>query len=86
MRALPRTPRYEPAVASALDSLFGSVSTWAATTVSVSGADVNTAFIAKELDFGALGSSPVARGLPRVSHATRTAPREAARTQQACGI
>ena len=27
------------------------------------GADVNTAFIAKELDFGALGSSPVARGL-----------------------
>jgi taurine transport system substrate-binding protein len=28
-----------------------------------SGADVNTAFIAKELDFGALGSSPVARGL-----------------------
>src|SRR3954447_25395273 len=28
-----------------------------------SGADINTAFIAKELDFGALGSSPVARGL-----------------------
>ncbi|ORA31487.1 glycine betaine ABC transporter substrate-binding protein [Mycobacterium aquaticum] len=28
-----------------------------------SGADVNTAFIAKELDFGAIGSSPVARGL-----------------------
>ncbi|MGE2732055.1 glycine betaine ABC transporter substrate-binding protein [Mycolicibacterium vaccae] len=28
-----------------------------------SGADVNTAFIAGELDFGALGSSPVARGL-----------------------
>lgn len=28
-----------------------------------SGADVNTAFIAQELDFGALGSSPVARGL-----------------------
>ncbi|WNG87869.1 glycine betaine ABC transporter substrate-binding protein [Mycobacterium sp. ITM-2016-00317] len=28
-----------------------------------SGADVNTAFIADELDFGALGSSPVARGL-----------------------
>lgn len=28
-----------------------------------SGADVNTAFIAKELDFAALGSSPVARGL-----------------------
>lgn len=28
-----------------------------------SGADVNTAFIAKELDFGALGSSPAARGL-----------------------
>lgn len=28
-----------------------------------SGADVNTAFVAKELDFGALGSSPVARGL-----------------------
>jgi taurine transport system substrate-binding protein len=28
-----------------------------------SGADVNTAFIAKELDFGALGSSPVAHGL-----------------------
>jgi taurine transport system substrate-binding protein len=28
-----------------------------------SGADVNTAFIAKELDFGTLGSSPVARGL-----------------------
>jgi taurine transport system substrate-binding protein len=28
-----------------------------------SGADVNTAFIAKELDFGVLGSSPVARGL-----------------------
>ena len=28
-----------------------------------SGADVNTAFIANELDFGALGSSPVARGL-----------------------
>ena len=24
---------------------------------------MNTAFIAKELDFGALGSSPVARGL-----------------------
>ncbi|BBZ35965.1 taurine ABC transporter substrate-binding protein [Mycolicibacterium confluentis] len=28
-----------------------------------SGADVNTAFIANELDFGTLGSSPVARGL-----------------------
>ncbi|MGB8406440.1 MAG: ABC transporter substrate-binding protein [Mycobacterium sp.] len=28
-----------------------------------SGADVNTAFIAKDLDFGALGSSPMARGL-----------------------
>ncbi len=28
-----------------------------------SGADVNTAFIAEELDFGTLGSSPVARGL-----------------------
>lgn len=28
-----------------------------------SGADVNTAFIAKQIDFGALGSSPVARGL-----------------------
>lgn len=28
-----------------------------------SGADVNTAFIADELDFGSLGSSPVARGL-----------------------
>lgn len=28
-----------------------------------SGADVNTAFIAGQLDFGALGSSPVARGL-----------------------
>ncbi|MEZ0339116.1 glycine betaine ABC transporter substrate-binding protein [Mycobacterium sp. pV006] len=28
-----------------------------------SGADINTAFIAGELDFGALGSSPVARGL-----------------------
>jgi taurine transport system substrate-binding protein len=28
-----------------------------------SGADVNTAFIAGELDFGSLGSSPVARGL-----------------------
>ena len=28
-----------------------------------SGADVNTAFIADELDFGTLGSSPVARGL-----------------------
>lgn len=28
-----------------------------------SGADVNTAFIAKEVDFGALGSSPLARGL-----------------------
>ncbi|WP_299557166.1 aliphatic sulfonate ABC transporter substrate-binding protein [uncultured Mycolicibacterium sp.] len=28
-----------------------------------SGADVNTAFVAKELDFGGLGSSPVARGL-----------------------
>jgi taurine transport system substrate-binding protein len=28
-----------------------------------SGADVNTAFIAGELDFGAIGSSPVARGL-----------------------
>lgn len=28
-----------------------------------SGANVNTAFIAKELDFSALGSSPVARGL-----------------------
>jgi taurine transport system substrate-binding protein len=28
-----------------------------------SGADVNTAFIAKQVDFGSLGSSPVARGL-----------------------
>ncbi|MDL9937949.1 ABC transporter substrate-binding protein [Gordonia sp. ABSL1-1] len=28
-----------------------------------SGADVNTAFVAGEVDFGALGSSPVARGL-----------------------
>ncbi|TDZ79890.1 Taurine-binding periplasmic protein precursor [Mycobacteroides salmoniphilum] len=28
-----------------------------------SGADVNTAFIARELDFGSLGSSPFARGL-----------------------
>jgi taurine transport system substrate-binding protein len=28
-----------------------------------SGADINTAFIAEELDFGAIGSSPVARGL-----------------------
>lgn len=28
-----------------------------------SGADVNTAFVAGELDFGALGSSPIARGL-----------------------
>ncbi|OMC34017.1 glycine/betaine ABC transporter substrate-binding protein [Mycobacterium sp. GA-1841] len=28
-----------------------------------SGADVNTAFIAKELDFASIGSSPVARGL-----------------------
>lgn len=28
-----------------------------------SGADVNTAFVAGQLDFGALGSSPVARGL-----------------------
>lgn len=28
-----------------------------------SGADINTAFIARELDFGALGSSPFARGL-----------------------
>ena len=28
-----------------------------------SGADINTAFIAGELDFGAIGSSPVARGL-----------------------
>ena len=28
-----------------------------------SGADVNTAFIANEIDFGAIGSSPVARGL-----------------------
>jgi taurine transport system substrate-binding protein len=28
-----------------------------------SGADVNTAFVAEEVDFGALGSSPVARGL-----------------------
>ncbi|WP_062990185.1 taurine ABC transporter substrate-binding protein [Nocardia anaemiae] len=28
-----------------------------------SGADVNTAFIAEQVDFGALGSSPVARGL-----------------------
>lgn len=28
-----------------------------------SGADVNTAFIAREVDFGALGSSPIARGL-----------------------
>ncbi len=33
-----------------------------------SGADVNTAFIAKELDFGALGSSPVARGLSEPLH------------------
>src|SRR4029079_18645078 len=28
-----------------------------------SGADINTAFIAGQLDFGAIGSSPVARGL-----------------------
>ncbi len=28
-----------------------------------SGADVNTAFIARQVDFGAIGSSPVARGL-----------------------
>ena len=28
-----------------------------------SGADINTAFVAGELDFGAIGSSPVARGL-----------------------
>ena len=28
-----------------------------------SGADINTAFVAEELDFGAIGSSPVARGL-----------------------
>jgi len=28
-----------------------------------SGADINTAFIAKQVDFGSLGSSPVARGL-----------------------
>ncbi|MFT4086776.1 MAG: ABC transporter substrate-binding protein [Gordonia sp. (in: high G+C Gram-positive bacteria)] len=28
-----------------------------------SGADINTAFIAKKIDFGAIGSSPVARGL-----------------------
>lgn len=28
-----------------------------------SGADINTAFIAKQIDFGAIGSSPVARGL-----------------------
>ncbi len=28
-----------------------------------SGADINTAFIAGEIDFGAIGSSPVARGL-----------------------
>ena len=28
-----------------------------------SGADINTAFLAGELDFGAIGSSPVARGL-----------------------
>ena len=28
-----------------------------------SGADINTAFIANEIDFGAIGSSPVARGL-----------------------
>ena len=28
-----------------------------------SGADVNTAFVAKQIDFGAIGSSPVARGL-----------------------
>ncbi|WP_074850708.1 glycine betaine ABC transporter substrate-binding protein [Gordonia westfalica] len=28
-----------------------------------SGADINTAFVAKEIDFGAIGSSPVARGL-----------------------
>ncbi|GAC70397.1 taurine ABC transporter substrate-binding protein [Gordonia soli] len=28
-----------------------------------SGADINTAFVAKQLDFGAIGSSPVARGL-----------------------
>lgn len=28
-----------------------------------SGADINTAFVAKQVDFGAIGSSPVARGL-----------------------
>ncbi len=28
-----------------------------------SGADVNTAFVAKQIDFGAIGSAPVARGL-----------------------
>lgn len=28
-----------------------------------SGADINTAFVAKQIDFGAIGSSPVARGL-----------------------
>ena len=28
-----------------------------------SGADINTAFVAKEVDFAAIGSSPVARGL-----------------------
>ncbi|MFT4125675.1 MAG: ABC transporter substrate-binding protein [Gordonia sp. (in: high G+C Gram-positive bacteria)] len=28
-----------------------------------SGADINTAFIARQIDFGAIGSSPVARGL-----------------------
>lgn len=33
-----------------------------------SGADINTAFIARELDFGALGSSPVARGLSAPLH------------------
>ena len=32
-----------------------------------SGADVDTAFIAKELNFGALGSSPVARGPEEVA-------------------
>src|SRR5690606_10251105 len=32
-------------------------------TKSDSGADINTAFVADEIDFGAIGSSPVARGL-----------------------
>ena len=36
-----------------------------------SGADVNTAFIAEEVDFGALGSSPVARWGTRTSFRTR---------------